>query len=569
MGVALTAVLLLPSASQAQTTWTNTASDGNWSGSTNWSPVTTNGPSGAGAIVNLTSNISSNRIVTLDIGRTVGVLNIGDSNGSSIFQLTNSGGAALTLDNNAAAAQINFVASGKAANAIFAPMVLTGDLNITNSTSGDQRIQGNIDSLTATTKTITFTSESTGELRFQDGFANTITSGTINIVNNATNGTINFNNVNRNLNGTTITNNAGTLSVSTGANNVLGTAFLQLNSGTLSIRGGSAVRNITNNYAIGGNIALATEANQTMTLSGSGSLGGTSRTVSVTSPGSGLVQVSGTLSGSGGLVKEGAGTLRYDTTNSKTYTGGTVINEGTLLLANGAANFNVFANAATAHVTINNGAILDSQGTQGLGIVTLNAGSIIDSSAGITNVINASGYVVQSGTISAHIAGDGATLTKNGIGAVSLDASATYTGQTTINAGTLLLGSSGSISSTSLGFGVNNSSSGVLQVENSSFSFSDHIQLALASVSIDSGSWNLFTGSAFTAGDLSLTSLTSDIVGLTFSESGGVWSGMEGSRTWSFDESSGVLSVVPEASTIGLITMGLATVLFFRKRRVG
>ncbi|NBV35288.1 MAG: autotransporter domain-containing protein, partial [Proteobacteria bacterium] len=54
--------------------------------------------------------------------------------------------------------------------------------------------------------------------------------------------------------------------------------------------------------------------------------------------------------------------------------------------------------------------------------------------------LSGTSYVVEAGTISAVLAGSGITLTKNTVGSVLLSAANTYTGTTTVGAGTLSLG---------------------------------------------------------------------------------------------------------------------------------
>src|SRR6187402_3878896 len=65
----------------ADGTWVGTA-NGNWSVASNWSSNPTV-PGGTGSTVGLTLDIAATRTVTIDTtSRTVGTLNIGDSNGT-------------------------------------------------------------------------------------------------------------------------------------------------------------------------------------------------------------------------------------------------------------------------------------------------------------------------------------------------------------------------------------------------------------------------------------------------------------------------------------------------------
>ena len=128
---------------------------------------------------------------------------------------------------------------------------------------------------------------------------------------------------------------------------------------------------------------------------------------------------SGVISGTGSLTKSGAGTLTL--TNSNTYTGGTTISAGTLQLGDG-------GNA--------NGSL---------------AGNITDNAA-----LAFANPVAQ--PYSGVISGSG-SLTKFGAGTLTLTNADTFTGGTTIAAGTLLLGNANALQSSTLDNSSNGTSS--------------------------------------------------------------------------------------------------------------
>ena len=134
--------------------------------------------------------------------------------------------------------------------------------------------------------------------------------------------------------------------------------------------------------------------------------------------------IDGTNTGKMVIVKSGAGTWTLSGTN--TYTGGTTVSAGAIKL--GAAN----RLADTGAVTV-------SGGTFDLGTYSETVGAVTLSSGTITNgTLTGSSYAVQSGVVGAVLAGSGA-LAKSGAGTVTLTATNTYNGATTVEAGKLVV----------------------------------------------------------------------------------------------------------------------------------
>ena len=131
------------------------------------------------------------------------------------------------------------------------------------------------------------------------------------------------------------------------------------------------------------------------------------------------------LTGSAGLVKDLGGTLVLTGTN--TYTGDTAINGGTLRIASdanlGAAGWDLSLNGGTLNTTAS---IISARDVDLVG-----AGTFL-TDAGTTLTLN--------GVVSG-----GGSLTKDGAGLLELIATNTYSGGTTISAGTLQLSAGGSI----------------------------------------------------------------------------------------------------------------------------
>jgi outer membrane autotransporter protein len=138
---------------------------------------------------------------------------------------------------------------------------------------------------------------------------------------------------------------------------------------------------------------------------------------------SGTISDGGFFGGTGGsLIKVGAGTLTL--TGANTYSGGTSLNGGVLAVNN-------VGNLGTGGLSFNGGAL-----------EALVAGSGITWTKGIT--LNAGGgrFLSDAGTASnlTGVIGGVSALTKDGAGELTLTANNTYTGGTTIVAGTLQLG---------------------------------------------------------------------------------------------------------------------------------
>jgi len=197
-------------------------------------------------------------------------------------------------------------------------------------------------------------------------------------------------------------------------------------------------------------------------------------TKALTINGTGNTTISGVISSSGALTKSGTGTLSLSGTN--TYTGITTVTGGILsinLLANGGSNSSLGAvtNAAT-NLVLNGGTLqytgatvstdrLFSVGTSGATLDASGTGAVNFTNTGTigfngqtgTRTLTLTGTNTGDNTLAAVIGDNtGATsLVKSGTGTWVISGSNTFTGTTTVNAGTLKLASSGSaLGSTSL-----------------------------------------------------------------------------------------------------------------------
>jgi len=272
-----------------------------------------------------------------------------------------------------------------------------------------------------------------------------------------------------------ITVTGGTLTNSgTATNSALGS--LTLNGGTLSAVSGTGntsgygVWNLNGTVTSTGTSAISSASSFPITLSAAT---GTNTTFDVTS---GTLTASaslGQITASGdertsSLTKSGAGTMILSGNN--TFTGGVILNAGTLTLANagalnsaaGSENAVTFGTSSTGILTLGGNSVvvrsLNSNATPGTPIVeNANAGNAVLTIGNTLNLASSFAGVVRDGTGTGTL-----SLTKAGTNTLTLSGDNSYTGPTLVSAGTLALSSAGTINSTS-GITVNGSGAKFLQ----------------------------------------------------------------------------------------------------------
>ena len=241
---------------------------------------------------------------------------------------------------------------------------------------------------------------------------------------------------------------------------------------------------------------------------------------------------SGTISGGGGLTKQGSGTLTLTGPNG--YTGATTITAGTLALS-GAGSV-----AASSGVSLAGaGATFDISGASG-GIILQTLSGI----AGTSVVLGGNGLAVGTGSdtsFAGNISGTGG-LTKQGSGTLTLSGENDFTGVTTINAGTLALSGAGSIAASS---GVSLASTGV------SFDISaSNGPQTIQGLSGVAGSKVVLGNQVLTVGTANSTTFSGTIEG-----NGGLTK--VGSGTLTFDNANGYAGATTiNAGTLALIGSG-------------
>ncbi|MBU6221699.1 MAG: autotransporter-associated beta strand repeat-containing protein, partial [Planctomycetes bacterium] len=214
-------------------------------------------------------------------------------------------------------------------------------------------------------------------------------------------------------------NNANTNNIAAGTqfNGITfnsGAASFSLDGNAITL-GGTVTNNSTNTQTITLNLAL-TGGPQTFNAAG------------------GNLTVSGTVSGTFGLVKSGPRSLTLS--DSNTYSGGTTLNSGTLVIGN--ANALGSGTVATA-----GGSVVAWSGNDSIAnVFTLGSGTTSFGTGGLS-------------TLAGSIGGTG-SLRKFDVGTLALAGDNTYTGATSVAAGTLAIGSGGTTGSVA-GDIVNNS----------------------------------------------------------------------------------------------------------------
>ncbi|SFB18219.1 outer membrane autotransporter barrel domain-containing protein [Collimonas sp. OK607] len=204
----------------------------------------------------------------------------------------------------------------------------------------------------------------------------------------------------------------------TGANTFSGGATI--NAGTLALgAGGSLAPTVAVNVAgASASFDISAAGNQTI-----GSLAGVAGSTvnlganTLTFGDATNQTFGGVIGGTGGLVKQGSGAATL--TGGNTYTGGTAINSGTLILGNSAA-------LSTGPLTVGGAATIDNNIPLALNnAVVLNGGLTVAGSHDLT--------------LNSVVSGIG-SLTKGGTANLTLSNANTYSGGTALNGGTITLG---------------------------------------------------------------------------------------------------------------------------------
>ncbi len=215
--------------------------------------------------------------------------------------------------------------------------------------------------------------------------------------------------------------------------------------------GGTPVFNLANNHETLGSLSSSNPASSV-------SLG--SATLSTGSDNSSST-FSGVISGSGGLSKLGSGTFTLSGSNS--YSGTTTINAGTVVLQNSAA-----LGATTGGTSVASGATLQLENNIAVGSEALALSGTLRQASGNNSYAGA-------------ISGSGGLVVSGGQLTLSGASANTYSGDTTVSAGTLVLGKSAGVTAVSGNITVGSGSGSANLTLSSSDQIADSSRVTLSS----------------------------------------------------------------------------------------
>lgn len=387
--------------------WTYGSSNGLWTDSGNWSGSV---PNALGAVANF--NIAGSS-VDVNGAKTVGSIIFDNSTGYTI-----TGGDTITLDNGIAAGVIS-INSGN--HAINAPIALNSQANITPASGTTLTLGGAISGAKAVTYSGAGTTILTGSNVYSG--TTTISAGTLQIGSGGTTGSLSASSAIVN-NAALVFNRSNTLTQ--------GTDFASVISGTGTINQagtGTTVLNGANSYTGATSI-------------GAGALNIQNNTALGTTAGATSVAAGAALQVQGGLTAMA---------ENLTINGTGVSNDGALRSVSGNNTLSGTVALGSTGVRINSDTAANT--------LTLSTAAGI-TGTGFNLSVGGAGDTIISGGVKT---GAAATLTKDGSGTLTLAGASTYTGATTITAGTLLL--QGGVGYATSGFSI--ASNAVLELNTS------------------------------------------------------------------------------------------------------
>src|SRR5579883_2181126 len=320
----------------------------------------------------------------------------------------------------------------------------------------------------------------------------------------------------------TLTFTKGTLQIANDNTDPLGTGTLIFNGGTLSASVAATSNPVVNAYTLQGSDTTIGGSNS-LTLSGNGTLN-SGYNIIITN--TGTTTLSGNLSGAGGLDLNGSSssTLVISGADNSALTGNTLLFAGMLQIGTATnalgkggtlAFFGTGTDILQANVaaTLANPLEIGNSKTAVIGgsnNITLSGTARFDNSAGVLEFTNTGAT-----TLSGVIGGGGSVLENASGGTVTLSGANTYTGGTTLTAGTLVLGTSsaGNITNGPVGTSTLTLNGGTLQgssgvTVNNAFTIAGNVTIGGTNSFTLGGAGTLNSGDTLTISNSGTTTLS-------------------------------------------------------------
>ena len=272
--------------------------------------------------------------------------------------------------------------------------------------------------------------------------------------------------------------------------------------------------------------------------------------VTVAGSGNGQVTLAGVISGGGSLTKDNSGTLLIrGISPPNTYAGGTIINSGTLSLGyfDGGTTFDCVNPLGSGPVSLNGSAVIENNKVSASNALIVNGGKLANYngwpstwSGSVTLNATLSADLPNNMKLSGGIGGVGG-ITKTGGALLELSGINDYTGNTTISGGTVALLDNGGLKFVLADSGVSNKVTGA-----GTATFAGDFTIDTSAVTDTTGTWTLVDTAtkSFHATTFTVVDFTANVDGVT-------WAMTASGKTWTFVETTGVLTLSASVSDYG------------------